>query len=158
MDETPTGGQAPDKPAAKLPEEAKTETTETVKTEDTRAEGTTTTIPPVPPAPPAEPYYNRPLKKKDWMLFALIAVSVIAVLLLAATIALAVGSCDRNGRRFGNQMQNKRFFGDQQQQQGNQGMPRFRYTPRNQGQLSQPQAPQTSPSAPQLAPAPGQSP
>ncbi len=147
MEETPTGGP-PETPAKP------TEKTEPEATEGVKAEATTTVIPPVPPAP-AEPYYNRPLKKKDWMLFALIAVSVVALLLLAATISLAV--CDGQGCRHGNQMMNKRFFGNQENQ-GNQGMPRFRYAPGNQGQQGQPQVPQTTPSAPQLAPAPGQSP
>lgn len=146
MEETPTGGTPPE--AAKPPEKADTEATEQVMAEETK-----TDIPPVPPAPPVEPYYNRPVNKKDWMLFALIAVSVIAVLLLAATISLAVVDCNGHGFRYGNQMGNRRFFGN-----GNQGTPRFRYTPRTQGQQGQSQVPQTTPTTPQQAPAPGQSP
>jgi hypothetical protein len=148
MEETPTGGTPPE--TEKPPENTETKTTEEVKAE------ATTDIPPVPPTPPAAPYSDRPLKKKDWMLFALIAVSVVAVLLLAATISLAVARCDGREGRYGHQMMNKRFFGNPGQ--GNQGMPRFRYAPGNQGQQSQPQVPQTTPSAPQLAPTPGQSP
>jgi len=145
MDETPTGG--------KPPEKAESEATAEIKADATSQAATP--APPVPPAPPAEPYYNRPLKKKDWMLFALIAVSVIAVLLLAATISLAVVG-GHGCRMRGQQFENQRPFGNPNQ--GNQGMPRYRFAPRDQGQQGQPQVPQTTPAVPQPAPAPGQSP
>ena len=148
MDETPTGGKPPEK-------------AESEATAELKAEGTGQAPPPahtVPPPPPEEPYYNRPLQKRDWMLFALIAVSVIAVLLLAATISLAVVS--RDGRGCGGcrqQFENQRPFGNPNSP-GNQGMPRYRFAHRDKGQQGQPEAPQTTPSVPQPAPAPGQSP
>lgn len=153
MDETPTGGtdapEATDKPG----EEARPEDATTAEIKAGPEGAGANAAPPPPLPPPPRPYYDRPLKKHDWMLFALIAVSVIAVLLLASTISLAVMRCDNNCR-FGNQ---ERIFGNPDFR-GNQGMPRFRMNPRNQGEQDQPLAPQTTPSAPQQAPAPPPSP
>jgi hypothetical protein len=58
-------------------------------------------VPPTAGAGPVEPYYRKALTGRDWMFFALIGVSVIAILLLAATITLAVTHGGNSGRRFG---------------------------------------------------------
>ncbi len=89
-----------------------------------------------------------PRKERNWTLIALIAVSIIAVLLLAATIGLAVtGDCDHHGRC------------DRFERPGGPGpMMRWRDNAQRQGgppwqQQGQPQQPgqpqQSAPTAPQ---------
>lgn len=82
------------------------ETVETPVTGEARGEtpGQAAATPPPPGPPPGQPYYNRPVGRKDWLLIALVAVSTIAVLLLAATIVLAV-THGRDGGRRGQMMQ-----------------------------------------------------
>lgn len=78
------------------------ETARTPVADEATAAGDAVSPPPEPPAPPPPkpPYYQRPVERRDWLLIALVAVSTIAVLLLVATVVLAVthdGACGRPG-------------------------------------------------------------
>lgn len=83
--------------------------TEEMKAEETKPEDKAPEAAPAPAeTPPAPPAVEspaappRPPRKENWLLIALIAVSIIAVLLLVSTICLAVfneGGC-RRGERF----------------------------------------------------------
>jgi len=134
--------------------------------EVTPAEEKTAQQPAVEAKPPEPPKADPgPKKQHNWTQIALIALSVVVVLLLASTITLAVtGNFGHGGRGFGN---------GYQMQQGNRGpmMRGFRRgtqdgdTPpwmnrdqQNQQRQQNNQAPQSTPSVPtpQQAPAPTQ--
>jgi hypothetical protein len=95
----------------------------------------------------AEPYYNRPVTRHDWMFFALVAVSVIALILLASTIMLAVAHGDHGcGRGEGRQMM--KMTRNQQFEEGN-GSRGFEFQNRiPRGQQSAPQQDQAQPTPP----------
>lgn len=149
MDETPT--------EEIKAEEVKTEEAAGVAKapEPEQAAATPAAPPPVesPPAPPRSP------SKQNWMLIALIAVSVIALLLLATTICLAVvgeGRFHRGGERF--EKSGQRNWGPMMNRDGGgwRGCP---WLQKNQNGKVQPPLPTPTPT-PQTQPTPpsGQSP
>jgi hypothetical protein len=101
---------------------------------------------------------EKPYTKLNWTLIALIAVSCVAVLLLAATITLAVtGGC---GRRWGHERFEKFGKGRMGPMWG-PGEQRWREGLPGQPNSSATQNPQAQPGAPQQAqpvPVPGQGP
>jgi len=104
---------------------------------------------------------KRPPGKLNWMLIALIAVSCVAVLLLAATVTLAVkGGCGHRGcsersERFGDgRMCPMRGPGESRWREGFPGPPE---NPGNQQQAQPPQIP-PAPQSSQTQPPAGQGP